>query len=360
MVNINGQVTSLKSFICVTAVWGYEYTHYFLSITLPSLLSEGNLPSLVSKRAYHIYTTKKDAEVIKQSYAFQTLQRIMPVQFHFITSLEGPFAFSTLSNCYRRAIYQADKQNAALFFFPANCVYADGSIANAETLMLEGARVISVPSVRLALEVVEPLFHEVFGEREGTVIKITARELVKIGLDNLHPITLKQVWNEGRYNDMIPDNLFWKIQDEGMVGRCFYLHPLAVFAQNKHAPFMAAIDQDYIINACPNTDEHYVVTDSDDICMFELTSLARTRKGIPNCTPNDLRLFTQTQMNHTHHANAKPYVYLHTGFQTEGLWSAAKNESDQMMHKILDIEYSQSTPTASVVMEAEQEVVEVA
>jgi hypothetical protein len=328
-----------SSFICTTAVWGHEYTNYFTSVALPSLLADQNLPAIELESAYYIYTTKQDAEYIQQQSIYSLLTDVMPVYFHMVSlSNEHHHPYGNMSACHRRAIYRADQQNAAVLFFPPDCIFSNGSIKNTEKLIVDGFNVVLVPGMRLALEEVIHLFSENFRDKNGLAIDISSRDLVKIALNNLHPISLKQIWNT-RTNDseILPSNLFWKIGEEGLLGRCLCLHPLAVFPEHKHAAFSITIDHDYVMNACPNFDKHHIVADSDNITVFELTSLNRNYPGILNCSSEGIRRFYHdARLNESHLLNAATDIYLHTGNRTSEAWISAASEAEHLMSEAFE------------------------
>jgi hypothetical protein len=74
MANINALFRTKKNttlqngFLLVTPVWGKLYTEIFLSVGLPSLLAQHNLPAIKSPLAYHIYTTSEDAERLQENF----------------------------------------------------------------------------------------------------------------------------------------------------------------------------------------------------------------------------------------------------------------------------------------------------
>jgi len=69
-------------FHLVTNVWGVRHTDLFLEMTLPNLLSDGNLPALASvhRVVYRIHTTLKDMERIKVSASGKMLAKLVPVE----------------------------------------------------------------------------------------------------------------------------------------------------------------------------------------------------------------------------------------------------------------------------------------
>lgn len=68
-----------NGFILVTPVWGTLYTDIFLSVGLPSLLAQRNLPAMKTPLVYNIYTTPEDATRLQENLFFKKLKSLMEV-----------------------------------------------------------------------------------------------------------------------------------------------------------------------------------------------------------------------------------------------------------------------------------------
>jgi len=322
-------------FICNTPVWGKTYTQLFLEVALPSLLAKGNLPALKTSAVFQIYTTPKDAECIRMSDVYRELLALIPVEFHYIKeSLDEPIPYQAMSHCHRLAIEAADKENAALIFLHPDCIMAEGSLAHAENCILEGKRVVAITGIRLALEKVIPLLAPHYNSQGR--LRIMPKELVKLAINNLHPITAKQMWENRQHIGIVPYNLFWKVGEEGLLGRCFSLHPLMVFPRKKHMHFDHTIDQDYVKNACPDFNEHHIVADSEKIFMCELTPESRNVYGYVNCSVDNLVQFALHSTNELLQFHTKTPIRLHCGYQTESLWKEAEAKAESLMKQVFD------------------------
>src|SRR5262249_5146521 len=136
-----------------------------------------------------------------------------------------------------------------------------------------GKSVIHMSGIRLDRDQVVPEFANRYSN-DGTTLALAPRELVSIGMRHLHPIALTHFWN--KYDgDLMPANMVWDIPNEGMLLRCFHLHPLLVKSQIRFAKFGSTIDDDLALRACPDVSRDYVVTDSDEILAFEMSGLSR-------------------------------------------------------------------------------------
>ena len=178
----------------IVPVWGREYTQIFIDLLLPTLLAPGNIPALPhpERHVFQIYTTLEDRAMIEASPAYQRLIRHIRVAFHRVR-VRDPFTavnrFSVQSDCYRRAIREADAADQAMVFLTPDSVMADGSLRNLAAIAgRPGVRTIYGPGVRLIKEPVQAHLLRHHRVTEDGPIIIAPRELVRVMLDNLHPI----------------------------------------------------------------------------------------------------------------------------------------------------------------------------
>jgi hypothetical protein len=108
-----------------------------------------------------------------------------------------------------------------------------------------------------------------FYKPEETVLSAAPRELVGVALEHLHPIEKKYYWGEGF--SRFPIHAYWPVNDEGLVARCFYLHPIMVNPLIRGVKPQITVDADYVDLSCPDLSDIYVCRDSDEIACFELT-----------------------------------------------------------------------------------------
>ena len=138
-----------------------------------------------------------------------------------------------------------------------------------EALARSGKSVVHMSGIRLDRDGVVPELADRYSE-ERAVLSLAPRDLVGIGLRHLHPIARSHFFNE--YDGgLMPANLAWSVGDEGVLLRCFHLHPLMVKPQGPLAEFKSTIDDDLALRACPDSSRDYVVTDSDELLAFEMS-----------------------------------------------------------------------------------------
>jgi hypothetical protein len=320
-----------SGFVFVTPVWGY--IDIFLDLCLPTLLASGNLPSLQIPNVYLIYTTKLGEETIRAHPLFQDLELLMPVEFHLLEvelpdyHMLSPYSIVTI--CHQKAIYYTDKKDAAIFFIQPDFVFPNGALKNAETIALSGVRVISVPYLRLNLEsTAEILFNHKINDR----IECNAQKWMEIALNNLHEVTIANIWEE-EPGFMLPHILLWKVEEEGLLGRFFYGMPLMIYPRIKNVSLYATVDIHYAYQACPNMEDHYLCQDSDEIVMFDLTSNSRNCVGFPKGSLEHLLYFSE-HLNEYQLEHGRHVIQMHTGIKKPDKWLEIQNQSDKICETI--------------------------
>ncbi|MGD9973841.1 MAG: hypothetical protein AB7S77_12350 [Desulfatirhabdiaceae bacterium] len=257
----------------IMVVWGEVYTNFYVSIILPTQLSPGNLLYVQgrSKSVYHIYTTSKDVEKIKNALSYVNLSRIMTTEIHLIDGLDLNFKYQAMAECHKQAIQRADREGCAMIFLSPDAICSDGTFMNVVNLAEKGIRAIMVAGIRVAKETFIPSFLAQHCDNGIFSISISSRQLVRIAMENLHPISKTLFWNSKWFNNGWPSHLYWKVDGEGLVARCFHMHPLMVYPTRRGVLPFGTIDDDFISLSCQSLDQIHVVDDSDEIAVCEVS-----------------------------------------------------------------------------------------
>lgn len=325
---------SSVAFDFVVPCWGPSHTKLFLDVCLPSLSASGNLPAIssLSRSRFCIYTTDIDAVKIRQSAAFAALQQLMPVNIHFPQGLKGD-RYEKMSSCHRHAIAAAESRKAALVCLGADLIMANGSLAAISRLADSGKRVVLCPGLSLTAEDAAPVFRSMANSSDCS-IAISSRDLFDVAISRLHPRSLMHVWGTGS-GEMHPSNLFWRVDGEGFIGRCFHLSPLMVNPRVQGARFNSTIDYDFVLAACPDPQDWYTVTDSDELMFCELSPSTRTLEGVRKDSIRHVISFAESNVTHGHILNASSVIRLHGAVQTQHKWNAAAAEMDLVMNQVI-------------------------
>jgi hypothetical protein len=323
----------------ITPVWGGEYSRLFVELCLPTLLSPGNIPALAQTAGcvYHIFTTLEDARYIENSPAFRTLSRHIRVAVHRVTAdaSEAANPYHLQSECYRRGIAIGDKADAAMIFVNADVVMADGGVRALRDLVESGKRAVLAMGVRLnkhaaAVEIAAGRLNPA----DGT-IAISAADLTKIAVVNLHQISRMHLYN-GVGERFHPAGLFWAVERDGLLMRCFHLHPLLVYPKRKDAPFTTSIDNDYLMAACPDLGDLYIVQDSEELLACELSEDSRQIEApLRNREDIDIARWAYFNANPQHREYVKIPIRMRAGDATTPAWTAALDDSNRVVDRVL-------------------------
>jgi hypothetical protein len=330
---VSDTASSLPGFHILVPVWGTAYCDLFTQVSLPSQLAPGNLPCLPHKERclYHVITRPEDIARIERSQAWQRLRSLMPVRIDLRTDRQ-PSSYETMSAYLRDAIAFADDSNAASLFFNADLVFADGAGRTLIRCVQTGRRVVFTTGIRLLKETVVPQIRQ--AGLDGLTISLTPQALAAIAMRNLHPLTRQNIWNQP--GTFVPATILWQVADEGLLARCFHLHPLLVWPERKHVHFRGTVDDDFVAAACPRSETDYVVTDSDELLMCEISAAsppldARSNKG----KIDDVANWAESNTDERHRLLAKFPIRIHAGAMTEPLWSAAEHDSSLVIDAAL-------------------------
>ena len=263
-----------RQFYIITIVWGDVYTDLFLKFSLPTQLAEGNLPVFryAKKSIYAIYTTSKDAETIKKSPIYSVLSSILSVEIALIDDIDrSQHKMMAWNECHKRAIWAGNREDNSLIFMPPDSIWSEGSFMNLVKVINSEKKVIMFNVLDVTTETFVPAFLQEFTPNSDLSISVPARKLVKLTLENAHPLYEAWTWNSTKYRfPPYRSSLYWRVNKEGLLGRGFHIHPVLVKPDIRDAVPIHAIDVDYVPRACPHPKEIYVVEDSDEIMLCGL------------------------------------------------------------------------------------------
>lgn len=323
----------------VTPVWGGEYTRLFLELTLPTLLSPGNIPSVpnLADCVYRIYTTPADAEIMRASAVYARLNALVAVDFVYLRDFHQS-KYATSSDCYRAALRDAAFEHSAAVLLIPDMVFADGGIRSIERLLRAGKRAVLVMGLRAFKESLVPAVQAAFSGDDG--ICVPPRELVRLGARNLHSIVETHMY-EGNTPAFNPSLVCWRVADEGFLLHGFHLHPVAVYPREQSGEFFGTIDDDLIQAAGFSDDEVHVVADSDELVWFEVSGREHL---VPAPTSRDVREVAKwmawTTNEHHRHVVRTP-IRIHSGTGSVPAWLDAEKRGREVVELFLS-EYARS------------------
>lgn len=330
-------MSSNHCFRFTTVVWGTDFANAFLKVVLPSLLTPGNLIGFAANTdsRYRIYTTPRDAHGILRSKAYKRLSEIMPVELATVQRISYNGKYRSMTQCHADFIRSFGHESCAFFFISPDAIWADGAFDRLFEINRMGKRMVAVTTPRLSKETFIPAFLKQFGGEDETR-PITPRQLVKLAMDHLHPITQSQFWNPEENIGTEPGDIFWKVDEGGFLARAFHLQPLMVRPVDRTVLPTTAVDADYTGKVCPDTSDIYVVKDSDELCYFDFTS-SKDRKEfimLGTQTVTELAKAAKVQTNEHHREFVKSKIRFHWTDLSEK-WSEVEKRSDLVIEQIL-------------------------
>jgi hypothetical protein len=258
----------------VTVVWGKEYTEFFAEVVIPNLLTPGNLDALsrTSGPVFRLFTRPQDARAIKGSPVFERVSKFITVEFNEISETDFSQNYLIVSKYHKKAIDAANKDKASIIIIGPDTIRAEGYMANLIRIAESGKRAVMVSDVRVAKDTFLPEYMKGFFEN-GILGGIKPRELAKLALEHLHPVSKSFLWSAKQFHNA-PSLIYFEVPGEGILARCFHLIPVLVNPLGKDACFSTTFDNDYIANVCPDMQDIYVSIDSDELMSVELSSLS--------------------------------------------------------------------------------------
>lgn len=260
-------VTPPTPFHAVTVVWGRAYIELFLDVAVPNQLTPGNLGALPPGSRYRVLTTAEDLELLGGSAALKQVNDVMPVDLMVVPELSrvSDDQFVRLTAGHSRALRDAAGSGAAVIFLAPDFVMSEGTLAAVVQRRSGGARAVVCAGIRVQREAFLAALHA-----QGGVRALPPRELVALALGHWHASTrTHMVDSESRPRR--PVGVYWSMPGEGILVRCFYLHPLMVDPIRRDVLPVETIDHHYLAHACPNRDQIHVVSDSDEFVLFEIS-----------------------------------------------------------------------------------------
>lgn len=263
------------SFFYVNVVWGEDYVDLFTSLSIPTLLSPRNLPSLPNLAASQmlIVTTAGDELRIRGSAIFARLEQTIDVVFLPI-ELWSAQKYELMNHAHRRAIEYVAGRGFCVFLSP-DAILSDGTLVRLYELARTGRRVVAGFGPPVILEGIVPEFKALRQYRAGEALSLPPRDLVSMALRHLHP----DMCHHNAASDYFPEKpyaCFWDGPDgDGMLVRSLSLHPylfdtrLIPAGEDLHN---VTIDWALIPRFVTDWNSFYVETDLDNFCILGISS----------------------------------------------------------------------------------------
>jgi tetratricopeptide (TPR) repeat protein len=332
----------MRCFDLSVVVWGDVHTGIFLDVGLPSLLSPGNLPGLASlaEARLLLFTRTADLRRMETSAPFRLLRSLTTVETilmdRWFDGEQKPSPHALMSRAHRESFKAAFERKADVLFIPPECVWADGSMVHLEKVVNEKpVRIVHISGIRLVLESFAPQLIAEWRSADAATLTIPSRELVEAGIAHLHPI-MRDHFFEEMGDDLVPSNLLWWAGDEGIVARCFHLHPLLVAPDQRNEGFRRTIDDDLPMSG--DGEHEYVVSDSDEIFVYELSSINhRVQAGYVKASVSDIAAWGEVAANTRHRQLVRTVIRIHGEHMTPDLWASVERRAETIVADAMEL-----------------------
>ncbi|MBI3506692.1 MAG: hypothetical protein HY059_17775 [Proteobacteria bacterium] len=333
-------------------VWGRDYVRNFLELSLPTLLSKGNLrdfPWRATSR-FSFMTTRADWADLQASPIFGRLRGEIDVVPGFIDDIVVDPSRPAYNHKYIRvslaqfACIQADAHRSdCIFFLYPDFIYSTDAIVGVAQRMAAGADAVCCPIPFISEDAVAGgLF-----EREnlltrtlsGPVVSIPPWRLVDLQIRNPHPVVRGFDMDGSEYGEW-PGYFSWRIGDAGSLLRCFHLHPMAIRSRPDDPdflrPFELSLDDEYASRLFKPGDGILYPPDTDSFALCSLRPEAAPPHPQPGRRDDLLRAVRWAEA----HASLLHRDFLDISYRwrrapgEETLWSRAEARADAFVDRL--------------------------
>src|SRR6266496_70932 len=208
----------------ITVAWGEDYIRRILTITLPALLSGGNLPALVEHFSctFILVTEECWFDHIRSSAIWRRLgevcePRLLPIDD--LVAASNHYGIS-LTFAFLRGFEELGPRmtDTYLLFLNADFVLADGSYRSLAARMLAGERLIHAPSYCVIAEDVGTQLRARVNQKE-CILALSPREMATLCLAHRHYTVRGKTVNQRLIRMHRFEQLYWQVDDHTLLGR---------------------------------------------------------------------------------------------------------------------------------------------
>lgn len=259
------------AYVFITPVWGESFVRTFLDITLPSQLSDGNLGAFgKGEIEYVIVTTAHDESTIRSSAVLRKLQEIAAVSFIRHEAIANETNYARLTRTMNLALRRIAEPKS-VFFLTADDFFADGLFGYARERLIQGARAVIVPTLRVN----QSGFNAHLWALGVSTLK--PRALVGAIMQHEHPLLMSVVVNcPSRTMHELASQTLVRLKD-GYLGRWNVMHPLAVKVAPPVPDIERTVDWNYPALVSRNADDIEIIRDSDHGFIASPTEMSYTQ-----------------------------------------------------------------------------------
>jgi len=328
-------------------VWGAAYVDKYLTYSLASQLTPGNIPALAQggiEFVYHIYTDRASEALFHPGIA--ALARHADVRFHFYEdiSYKGVSLAEAMANSPPATVKHNVQRLTSLRFLAelgetasdaavlldSDFVFSEGSWPTMIAARREGAEAFCAMFLRLDEHAAAPLL------KSRIAHGLSAREIVTIGLEALHPIARAMFVDADPFTSY-PSQLNWPVGANGRAGfvtHCYFPHPMLTKPRGG-LRYSGTMDYEYALRAVSDDSRIVLARNSDDFLVCKMTPASylaeQPRGNVAGIA--DLARFAVSNTNLRHRLFMDQSIRFIAGGR-EGDWAEAETRSQRLVEAI--------------------------
>ena len=332
-------------------VWGAAYVDKYLTYSLASQLTPGNIPALARdgiEFVYHIYTDRTSEALFHPGIA--ALARHADVRFRFYEdiSYKGVSLAEAMVNSPPETVKHNVQRLTSLRFLAelgetasdaavlldSDFVFSEGSWPTMIAARREGAEAFCAMFLRLDEHAAAPLLKNRIGGG------LSGREIVAIGLEALHPIARAMFVDADPFTSY-PSQLNWPVNERGgasgragFVTHCYFPHPM-LSKPRSGLRYSGTMDYEYALRAVSDNSKIVLARNSDDFLVCKMTPASylaeQPRGNVAGIA--DLARFAISNTNLRHRLFMDQSIRFIAG-GTEADWAETETRSQRFVEAI--------------------------
>lgn len=265
-------------------VWGVAYVNKWIDISLPTLLASGNLPAMAAEypTTVTLLSDERSFRYFKSTNACLKLAQLVKIEFVDISDLLGKTTYSVaLTQAFARGMFGENAHSpltTAYVLLVGDYIFSDGSLRTLVDRIRAGHRAIFQGNFGVKEESVSPIISREIS-RQGGQLEISARDLMKLAINEIHPVTAARFVDQEFVHHSYPNRFFWKVGRSSLIGRFFLLHPLCLVPEQVIDCVEGFCDYSLFPSTVPSL-RYTVLDDSDDFFILECEPTSHESKGI--------------------------------------------------------------------------------
>lgn len=284
----------------ITIVWGDEHAALFLELTLPNLLSAGNLPAIARRHdvTYRIFTTPDTVRQITGASIYARLAATCRVEFVTPLGARRPEAIWHL-HWFHRSSAEAKVKGSTVLFVPPDTMWTDGALRRIARLIEGGKSAVACPFVQVTSETIVPDVRRRLLDRDTGVITYPGRDAWDLVRRHMHPLQIAGM--PGAPHARPAFELHWPVGREGMISRYALREVVAFDPRRCPITFFLYADGD------ENLDAVHFETDGSEMLMLSVDPFHKYLQNYivdHSCDGLDLARTTRHPLNDTRQTRA--------------------------------------------------------